>query len=73
MEINSVKPKGIHRLRAKVSLSLVVEAERSGEGGERIEGHQNKETIRDGVILSEHNVRALARKCNYCTCKIITI
>lgn len=50
MEINSVKPKGIHQLRAKVSLSsltLVVEAERSGEGGERIEGHQNKETIRD--------------------------
>lgn len=30
-----------------LSLSLVVEAERSGEGGERIEGHQNKETIRD--------------------------
>lgn len=29
------------------SLTLVVEAERSGEGGERIEGHQNKETIRD--------------------------
>lgn len=28
-------------------LTLVVEAERSGEGGERIEGHQNKETIRD--------------------------
>lgn len=29
------------------SLTLVVEAERSGEGGERIEGHQSKETIRD--------------------------
>lgn len=37
----SIASKGL-----SLSLSLVVEAERSSEGGERIEGHQNEQTIR---------------------------